>query len=129
MILLQHIPRDAGFPLADCRTTVDADASGIYVVHDKGTPLYVGMSMHLGKRLSRAVTSSHHALPAVYREHPAARVVLLEYPWWELPQDDLSDQQYLARIRWALSEVETQAITFYRPTFNRQPGRPWRQHE
>ncbi len=50
MILLQHIPRDAGFPLADCRTTVDADASGIYVVHD--THCRTGMSPWQGR--------SHH---------------------------------------------------------------------
>lgn len=126
MILLQHLAPDAGFPLANCRGSVNVDASGLYVVHDQGRPLYVGMSMQLGRRLSRAVTSSHHALPAVFRQHPAARVVLLEFPWWTVPQDDLTDEQYLWRIRWALSQAENQAIAFYRPTFNRPPGRPWR---
>lgn len=124
MILLRKLAPDAGFPLSNCRSTVDADASGLYVVHDQGRPLYVGMSMQLGRRLSRAITSNHHALPAVYRQHPAARVVLLEFPWWEVPQDTLTDQQYLWRIRWAISQVEHQAIEFYRPTFNRPPGRP-----
>lgn len=124
MILLQKLAPHAGFPLANCRTTVDVDASGLYVVHDQGRPLYVGMSMQLGRRLSRAITSSHHALPAVFRQHPAARVVLLEFPWWEVPQDSLTDEQYLWRIRWALKRVEDQAIAYYQPAFNKSSGRP-----
>lgn len=124
MILLQKLAPYAGFPLADCRSAIDVDASGLYVVHDQGRPLYVGMSMQLGRRLSGAITYNHHALPSVFRQHPAARVVLLEFPWWEVPQDNLTDEQYIWRIRWALKRAEDQAIDYYKPAFNRTPGRP-----
>ncbi|MGZ8233637.1 hypothetical protein [Methylobacter tundripaludum] len=121
---------DLGFPLSNLFSSLDVDDCGVYIVHDSGIPLYVGMSMDFTKRLSRACKHHEH-IEKIIKIYPSARIVLISFPWenldwswldepaFQLLCDSERDKAELKYINKHLRYFEYNAMDYYKPSFNR----------
>lgn len=97
------------------------DGAGVYIAFDGDEVLYVGMSQTFSQRLSNADT--HHKLKVVRERHPEARVAVIHYPFWKLPEYNAavtSEEKDAAwgRIRALLFGIEAACIEYYQPRYN-----------
>jgi hypothetical protein len=99
-----------GVKLADISTPIrflkrfNRDGPGIYIVFEGTTPLYVGMSTMLSRRVGNV--AQHHKLKHVMKRHPEAMVHIHFY-----------DHAYGPELQ-GLRNLENRLIEFYKPLHN-----------